>query len=174
MFILQSLSQPAFCRYKKISPDVPRSLLYRMNTISPTSSMMLPAAASVCPGAPVKKRVRFADVPETVESMNLIQMIKDKFALVAEREPTKDDWVNLLKHVQLQIEALDSTPTTPPPEAPVEEEEAALPEKPESQMPEDDEAAAAAAAEAAEAEEAEEPFSHYFPETQPLPCDLDE
>ena len=48
--------------------------------------MMLPAAASVCPGAPAKKRVRFADVPETVESMNLIQMIKDKFALVAERE----------------------------------------------------------------------------------------
>lgn len=101
--------------------------------------------------------------------MNLIQMIKDKFALVAEREPTKDDWVDLLKEVQLQIEALESTPTTPPPEAPVEEEEDAL--KPESQMPEDDDEAAAAA-EAAEAEEAEEPFSQYFPETQPLPCDL--
>jgi len=78
-------------------------------SLSPTHSMMTP----VCPGAPCKKRVRFAaEDPETVVSMDIVQKIKDAFNRIAEREPTKDDWLDLISEVNKQIYVLESPATS--------------------------------------------------------------
>ena len=67
----------------------------------------------VCPGAPCKKRVRFAaEEPETVVSMDIVQKIKDAFKRIAEREPTKDDWHDLILEVNKQINVLESPVTS--------------------------------------------------------------
>ena len=78
-------------------------------SLSPAPSMMTP----VCPGAPCKKRVRFApEDPETVVSMDIIQKIKDAFNRIAEREPTKDDWLDLILEINKQINMLESPATS--------------------------------------------------------------
>jgi hypothetical protein len=74
-------------------------------SLSPAPPMMTP----VCPGASCKKRVRFAaEDPETVVSMDIIQKIKDAFNRIAEREPTKDDWLDLILEINKQINMLES------------------------------------------------------------------
>ena len=120
-------------------------------SLSPAPSIMMP----VCPGASCKKRVRFAaEDPETVVSMDIIQKIKDAFNRIAEREPTKDDWLDLILEINKQINMLES-PATPIQTVPLE-------------VKGEDPATEVEAKAEAEAEVEPEPeHPHAFPQPQP-------
>ena len=45
-------------------------------------------------------------------SINIVQKIKDAFNRIAEREPTKDDWLDLIVEINKQINVLESPATS--------------------------------------------------------------
>lgn len=87
-----------------------------------TSSAMLAVAPSCCPGAPIKKRVRFSSEPDeavpagpvikTATNMGIIDNIKDLFDAVANRTPTHADWEEIIALINTEMKNM-AQPSTP-------------------------------------------------------------